>query len=309
MATVQAALGATTAALGLAVLSGRVRPGSSLIAAGPVCGGVAALGLIGFGGIAAAGYVMAVAVPVLLVAIALLAARSAVSRIVVVVAAIAAGVFAILGPIPFTSFYGMFADALSAAAAPTLAAMLFVAFSGIWLLWGALLGRGPARLGAFALRHRVGITVLAACCALPYAVARISWLTPWPLFGGEAVGQGGPIVLATGLMLGAAMLAGGLLTLGLVLPWGSLFPRWLPRIGGRPVPVGLAVAPASIVAVLFTAAGVEMLRMAFAPENGLPVMRLALPLVLPFWLWGPLLALATWGYAQYRAASGGRALS
>lgn len=154
--------------------------------------------------------------------------------------------------------------------------------------------------GAFArgvLRHRVAITIVAAACALPYAVARASWLTPWPLLGGGAeMFAAEPEMRLTGLLLGLAMLTGGVLTLGLILPWGERFPRLLAGIGGRAVPVAFAVLPATVVSVLFTAAGVE-----FAIEGVGPAKEtLLLLLTFPFWLWGPLLGLATWGYVMHR---------
>lgn len=37
------------------------------------------------------------------------------------------------------------------------------------------------RAGSVVLAHRVGLTVAAALCALPYALVRLTWLTPWPL--------------------------------------------------------------------------------------------------------------------------------
>ncbi|MDQ0614909.1 hypothetical protein QF046_002550 [Microbacterium sp. W4I4] len=152
-------------------------------------------------------------------------------------------------------------------------------------------------------RHRVAITVLAAMCALPYVIARASWLTPWPLFGGSAnMLSTQPEVLLTGLLLALGMLVGGVLTLGLVLPWGERFPRWLVGLGGRPVPLALVVVPASIVSVLFTVGGVEMafFSVGGTVEAASVVLLLA---VLPFWLWGPLLGLATWAYAMKRMAS------
>lgn len=41
-----------------------------------------------------------------------------------------------------------------------------------------------------------------------------------------------------------------LLTLGLVHSWGEVVPRWVPLLGGRPVPVRAAFAPAMTGAVL-----------------------------------------------------------
>ena len=151
-------------------------------------------------------------------------------------------------------------------------------------------------------RARVPVTLLAAACGLPYLIARASWLTPWPLFGPtREMLDRDPATMVTGLLLGSAMLASSLLTLGLILPWGERFPRWAPGVGGRPVPVRLAVVPALLVAVLFTVGGIAMLDLGAAMEgSGGSINRLTMWLVLPFWLWGPLLALATWGYAVHR---------
>lgn len=166
--------------------------------------------------------------------------------------------------------------------------------------------RGGGRRGHLArwvLRHRRTITIVAACCALPYTLARLSWLTPWPLLAPNDLDLATmPMVLLTGLSLGAAMLVGGVLTLGLILPWGRRFPRWIAGIGGRPVPIALAVVPASIVSALFTAGGVDLVLSVFdgALGDGSVAQVLELVFVFPFWLWGPLLALATWGYAMAR---------
>jgi len=191
------------------------------------------------------------------------------------------------------SFGGVFPGALLAAAHLLLAVALVVHASA---------GRRDA-FGWWVLRHRIAITIIAAACALPYTIARVSWLTPWPLLAPDAVDLADmPMVLLTGLSLGAAMLAGGVLTLGLILPWGRRFPRWMAGVGGRPVPVALAVVPASMVAALFTAGGVDLILS--VADGGLGdgslVQVIEFVLVFPFWLWGPLLALATWGYAMAR---------
>ncbi|MEJ1087954.1 hypothetical protein WDU99_06445 [Microbacterium sp. Mu-80] len=165
-------------------------------------------------------------------------------------------------------------------------------------------GRTRGALGRRVLAHRTAITVVAAACAVPYAFARASWLTPWPLLSpGSDVLAADPAVLATGLSLGFAMLSGGLLTLGLVRPWGERFPRWFAGLGGRAVPVGLPVIAAMTVAVLFTAGGLGMVVQAFAGQFGAlgPAAVIEIVGIFPFWLWGPVLALATWGYAMHRA--------
>lgn len=177
-------------------------------------------------------------------------------------------------------------------------AIAHVAAASGLLIW--MIGDSPNHRIGFAdsvFRHRRALTILAAACALPYAFARATWLTPWPLFGGSSeMFAADPSVRVLGLALGAGMLAGGLLTLGLILPWGEQFPRFLAGLGGRPVPPGLAIIPASVVSVLFTAAGIQ-----FALEGaGLVEDALYLLLMFPFWLWGPLLGLATWAYAMNR---------
>ncbi|WP_341977158.1 hypothetical protein [Microbacterium sp. LWO13-1.2] len=174
-----------------------------------------------------------------------------------------------------------------------------IAAAGL-VVWAITAAATPGAFARGVLRHRVAITVVAAACALPYAVARASWLTPWPLLGGGAeVLAAEPAVRLTGLLLGLAMLTGGVLTLGLILPWGERFPRFLAGIGGRAVPVGLAVIPATMVSVLFTAAGIEFAIEGVGPATGETLLLLA---TFPFWLWGPLLGLSTWGYVMHRRA-------
>ncbi|WP_087946598.1 hypothetical protein [Neobacillus bataviensis] len=56
-------------------------------------------------------------------------------------------------------------------------------------------------------------------------------------------------------VFGSVCIVGGVLTLGLIQKWGEVFPRRFPFIGGKRVPIMLAVIPASIVAIAVTAAG------------------------------------------------------
>jgi len=158
----------------------------------------------------------------------------------------------------------------------------------------------PVGWAAWVRRHRFALTAAAALCAAPYVIARATWLTPWPLFAPTAeVLHAQPAVRLTGLLLGLGMLAGAVLTSGLVLRWGERFPRWMAGLGGRMVPVAFAVLPASLVAVLFTVGGVEML-VTGAQNQSTIAGAVEMALMLPFWLWGPLLGLATWGYAMHR---------
>lgn len=101
---------------------------------------------------------------------------------------------------------------------------------------------------------------LAMAIPLGYAVTRYAWLVGYPLgVTGEFVDE----LHADGAAWAGAWLAsfaviGALLTLGLVQRWGERFPRWLPGLAGRRVPVKLAVAPASVVSVLVTTGGLGL---------------------------------------------------
>jgi len=205
-------------------------------------------------------------------------------------------------------FATAFSTAL-AAEAPNLAVAAIVVTAT--LLWAALaittLRKSPAGgpFEAWLVRHRRSLTVLAALGPVPYAVARISWLTPWPLFGPTAA-ELPPSMLATGLMLGAGAAAASTLTLGLILPWGRRFPRWMPRVGGQDVPVATAVVPGSIAAGVLCISAAPML-VTVVGNPGSPVDALLVNLVLPLWFWGPMLALAVWAYAAWRRDDARRA--
>jgi hypothetical protein len=66
------------------------------------------------------------------------------------------------------------------------------------------------------------------------------------------VGAGAPLVEQLYLLVvpPGVQLALALLTVGLIRPWGEVLPRWLPLLGGRQVPVGVAVGAATGGAVL-----------------------------------------------------------
>lgn len=96
-----------------------------------------------------------------------------------------------------------------------------------------------------------------------------------------------------------------LLALGLVRPWGELFPRWFPLAGGRRVPVSFAVAAASIGAACVTLIGVtgasgwsDALAGKDSPD-GIAAMVMTLAYA-PFLAWGPLLAILTVHYYRRR---------
>jgi hypothetical protein len=298
-ALLQAAVGVAGSLGGLMALFGRRARPTLIGVVGVTSGMLAAVGLIGLNGLAICGYVLAYGLPFGILALLVWAARARTARAVLTIAGVAVAVFLVLGPTPSSALCHQFGGYVASDPIRFTSPLLLLLFSGAWVLIGAVLRlRTPGALGHFVLAHRVAITVAAACCALPYVLARLSWLTPWPLAGNPGDHAEDTLTLATGLVLGSGMLTGGILTLGLILPWGVRFPRWFGRTAGKQVPLSLAVIPASIIAILFTTAGLDSLLLAGAGGIGVDVLVTAL--VFPFWLWGPLLALATWGYALHR---------
>lgn len=259
------------------------------------------IGLLGFGGIAVSGYLLATLLPLAaLVGLVLLGTRRPVAAVVVGAVAIALAIAGTAtGVAPIGRFFAEVGTAAADSWAPLTHAFVAISFTAAW---GFVATRG-IREGRFAgavLRARVPITIAAAACALPYVIARISWLTPWPLFGSPQLLSEDPIVLLTGLALGTAMLIGAILTLGLISPWGERLPRWMGAFAGRPVAVQAAVVPALIVAALFTFGGFGLAIDGVLGAGPLGESSWTMGLILPFWLWGPLLALATWGYRMHR---------
>ncbi|GAA2726386.1 hypothetical protein [Cellulomonas aerilata] len=153
---------------------------------------------------------------------------------------------------------------------------------------------GPIAPDPWQRRGRVA-TWVAAACPLPYVLVRMTWLTPWPLGapGGVEALDGG--IRVFGLLLGLAALGGSVLTVGLISRWGEVFPRWIPGLRGRPVPVAAAVVPAGIVSAVLCAASVSLVMMSL---QGSPW----LVLLIPAPVWGPALGIAALAYHRRRTA-------
>ncbi|NJC23741.1 hypothetical protein BJ994_002817 [Arthrobacter pigmenti] len=164
-------------------------------------------------------------------------------------------------------------------------------------------GRGNNRFtAASARRWGKPVTIAAAVIPAAYALTRFAWAAGIPLgLSTELLSelQAGGGVYA-GLGLASMALLGTLLTLGLIQRWGSVFPRWVPFIGGRSVPVLLAVIPASLVSVVVVPAGTEIIRLFTADiTGGVPFDAENWATGAPAFLWivwGPLLAAATLAY-------------
>jgi hypothetical protein len=115
----------------------------------------------------------------------------------------------------------------------------------------------------------------------------------------------------SGLFLATFGLVGALLTLGLVQRWGEVFPRWMMGLAGRPVPIALAIVPASLVSVLLVVGGVgiwaglsQMVTgMVAAGAQGAEIrgaILFQLGPTLLFPVWGVALAVATLSYYYRR---------
>ncbi|NBE93018.1 hypothetical protein FE391_10125 [Nonomuraea sp. KC401] len=138
-------------------------------------------------------------------------------------------------------------------------------------------------------------TVGAALCPLPYACYRLTWLTPWPT---DVAGRIDLPLRLQGLMLAFAAVTACVLTLGLIGRWGEVFPRWIPMLRGRPVPVPLPVAVGGTVAGACCLASPGLT--VNAVERGEPWALL----LWPYPLWGALLGAAVLAYWLRRRDGG-----
>jgi len=161
---------------------------------------------------------------------------------------------------------------------------------------------GPFGARAAARWGRIAVAV-AVVVPLLYAVTRICWALGFPLgvepgILDEMKTQG---MDTSALGLGGMAVLGSVLTLGLVQRWGEVFPRWIPGLAGKRVPIRLAVVPATVVAMAIFPASVTMFMLAGQPSEGtIPGFSLSnwAPVGPGFlWpLWGVALGAATLAY-------------
>ncbi|MEV7097273.1 hypothetical protein AB0M80_30900 [Amycolatopsis sp. NPDC051045] len=136
-----------------------------------------------------------------------------------------------------------------------------------------------------------------------YALTRVLMFFCVPGF--DMFGFGEPILWA-GLGLAVSAAAGAWLTSGLIRPWGEIFPRWIPLLRGRRVPIRLAVVPGLVVAVMVATTAKDLLLTFATGDSGLAAVTdwplVALPMLL--WpLWAFALAMAAAGYGIRRRLS------
>lgn len=162
---------------------------------------------------------------------------------------------------------------------------------GRWVRWG---------------RPAVAVAVVVP---LLYAVTRIAWALGVP-FGvrQEMLDELGSARWA-GLGLALFAVVGALLTWGLIARWGEVFWAWVPRLGGRPVPVAMALVPGIVVAGTVTSAGLSFWRMVVAGDlSTVPGATSDWAAWAPemLWpLWGVALAVACLAYLGRRTAARG----
>jgi hypothetical protein len=146
-----------------------------------------------------------------------------------------------------------------------------------------------------------------------YALTRYAWALGIPLGMSEDYLRHGQEsgTWISGLFLATFGLVGAMLTLGLVQPWGEVFPRWMIGLAGRRVPIALAVVPAALVSVLLIVGGIGIwsglaqmvtnLRAGGAEGMGLiGEITFQVGPTLLFPVWGVALAVATLGYYYRR---------
>jgi hypothetical protein len=144
-------------------------------------------------------------------------------------------------------------------------------------------------------------TYTAAIIPLPYAAIRWAWALGMPLgISGEFLREGQEIGMWwAGAALSTVDLAGVILTLGLIQRWGEVFPRWMVGFSGKRVAPALAILPASLVSVMVTSAGLQVVRGFLS--DGFPAdgwATIAPGLLWP--IWGVALGAATLAYYYRR---------
>ncbi|MEV5748909.1 hypothetical protein AB0L00_13915 [Actinoallomurus sp. NPDC052308] len=146
-------------------------------------------------------------------------------------------------------------------------------------------------------------------CALPSGIWRILFGLGLPAgFTGSLDPRHGPsYMLPYVIALTAASETVAFLSMGLVRPWGEIWPRWVPFLRGRRVHPLAAIVPAALGSAALM---VIWTRLISGFPSGDPEMphgakRLILELCyLPLIAWGPLLAAVTVAYAVRRRRHG-----
>ena len=193
-----------------------------------------------------------------------------------------------IGPVAGHLNWGIFIDS-GTALAHAVGGLAIVA-AGVGLLERAEPG-GRIDWSRWARWGRPAVAV-AVVVPLLYAVTRIAWAMGVPLgIRPEMLDELGSGRWA-GFGLALFAVVGALLTWGLLARWGEVFWSWVPRFGGRPVPVAMALVPGILVAAAVTSAGLSFWRMVVAGDLW------AVPGATSDWAaWAPEMLWPVWGVA------------
>jgi hypothetical protein len=309
-------LGLAAAGLALSLIARRRPPSTAIVVAMAVEAALLAAVSVDMGVLVLLGYLCAIVGPVgFLVVFAVGAVRDRRTRpwLLAVVAVVAAGLGSgVLRPGTFTALASELGTGFGRHGLPPLHLGLVLAGAALFGTAAVLLrrsatgrcricGRPAARWTEppAALRWGRVATLIAVAGPLPYALVRMTWLTPWPL-GMPADEDLAPQMRLFGLGLGFAALGGAVLTLGLIRRWGEVWPSWVPVLRGRPVPVVLPVAAGGLVAIVLLAATPGMVALGIDHLIDGDLAGLALLLLFPTLPWGLALAAAVTGYAYRR---------
>lgn len=298
------ALIGTVVAVLLAARERPVLPPIPVMIFGLVLAAVIGIGLLSESAIMTAGYLMALAVVAgtILLAVQLIRKYRVGRWIAIGLAAVIVLIF-VTGVLPVQALIAL-ALRLAGLTGQLSVIGVVLGLASLSLLWVLVAARTAQRHrlldrpGGWVLRHRRVITILAALGPLPYCLIRLTWLTPWP-YGMDPATLEADIRI-WGVLLSAGGWAGLVLTIGLIRPWGEIFPRWMPFLAGRRVPVWFAAGPGSFIAAVLCISAIPMIR-AFA-ESGMEGGLMSM-VIFPFWFWGPMLALAVWGYVLHRRSA------
>jgi hypothetical protein len=194
---------------------------------------------------------------------------------------------------------GLFPIAWLAADWPTVFQAVMVA--GAATLLPACVGyaRRTRDPGGRARRHpgrwiRIGTaaTFVAAACPLPYAMIRLAWSRGWSVGAPEpfvaSLLRNQPENVLIEPVLASFALGGATLTLGLLCRWGRIFPRWIPMLRGRAVPLWfpLGLGGSAAIGILGFGRGLLLTQLGYRPPGQLDT----------FQLWGqPIHDPAYWG--------------
>jgi hypothetical protein len=144
-------------------------------------------------------------------------------------------------------------------------------------------------------------TGIAIVVPVGYATTRVAWALGIPFGVSQRLLDEIGEARYAGASLGLLGVGGAVLTAGLTRPWGETWPRWIPWLRGRRVPVAAAVIPASIVSFIVMSAGLMFVRLRLSGglASAFPGETSDIAAWLPemFWpLWALSLAAATYAY-------------